>query len=166
MSETLLAFLARQQLFVDVPVRHLPRVLSLATPVEIPIGRQFLHEGQIGREALLIISGCALVTIAGRPIAMVSDGEIVGEIALRGPCRTRIASVHALTHVSGLAFDLREFTALLNRFPSVARRVDDTIARRIARSRPADGPYAEPHRDDPDGPEPVVAMRVNPRARK
>jgi len=85
---------------------------SLTTPVSFPAGRVLCREGELGREAFVLVSGTAVVTRAGAVVAEVGPGDVVGEGALLGD-GWRNATVTAATPVTALVMSTREFSSLL-----------------------------------------------------
>ena len=109
---------------------ELEQVARVATEIHFPAGDVLAAEGRIGRELIVIISGRARVSIGGKDIAMLSDGECFGEISLLddGP---RTATVTAETDVAAEVISQREFSTLLSTSPGVARSLLVGLARRL-----------------------------------
>lgn len=95
---------------------------SLGTMVHLDAGAVLTVEGQIGREALVIVEGSAAVSRGDEIIATVGRGDIVGEgsLVLETP---RNASVVATTPVTAFVLNPREFASLLHRCP----RLDQVV---------------------------------------
>ena len=54
------------------------RILSqLGTPMEVKAGHQFMHQGDVGRDCALIVSGRVEVLIDGEVIAEVQAGDVI-----------------------------------------------------------------------------------------
>ena len=104
-------------------LRHLPvfsrlsrrartQARSLTTPVTFEPGRVLCREGDLGREAFVILSGTATVTRAGATIAEVGPGDVVGEAALLGG-GWRNATITATSELTALVMSVREFNTML-----------------------------------------------------
>jgi CRP-like cAMP-binding protein len=117
----------RLELLQSVPLfkylnpKELARIDRLFTIHDLGAGQVLTTEQTVGRQAFIILSGRAAVTIRGRPIATVGPGEIIGEMALldRQP---RTATVTALEPVRAFVLDPRSFNTLLAE-PEIARKL-------------------------------------------
>ncbi|HEX4865044.1 MAG TPA: cyclic nucleotide-binding domain-containing protein [Acidimicrobiales bacterium] len=116
-------------LFSGLNNRELARVGRLITPVDLAAGEALTTEGASGRQAFIVISGHAEVTIAGRLVAIVGPGEIVGEMALLDH-RPRTATVTAVESMRAFVVDPGSFTSLLAE-PGIARTVLDAEVSRL-----------------------------------
>lgn len=113
--------------FASLPKRALAIADSLLTPVTFDDGDILCHEGELGRQAFVIVSGSAVVSRGTEVLATVGPGDIVGELALLGAVR-RSASVTAVEPVRALVMSAQEFNGLLA-LPGMAeevRRIADT----------------------------------------
>jgi CRP-like cAMP-binding protein len=101
--------------------RALERVDSLLTPIVFNEGDVLCHEGRLGREAFVIISGEVEVSRGADHLATLGAGAVVGEMALldRSP---RTATVTAAGTVEALVMNAQEFASLLTE-PSVSDSV-------------------------------------------
>ena len=104
--------LRRLPVFARLSRRALGRARSLTTPVAFAPGRVLCREGDLGREAFVIVSGTATVTRGGETVAEVGAGDVVGEAALLGDGR-RNATVTAASEVIALVMSVREFNTML-----------------------------------------------------
>ena len=100
--------------------RELERVQRLLTPLRFEPGHAFVEEGHTGREAFVLGAGTALVSECGRPLAELTAGDVVGELALLDG-RTRAATVTATTEGMAYVMSIPEFRRLLDEAPSVGR---------------------------------------------
>jgi CRP-like cAMP-binding protein len=125
-------------LFANCTKRELRDVAQLCVPLSVDEGSVLTVEGSPGQECLVIADGKAQVTIGGQSVGVVGPGECVGEMALldRGP---RTATVTAQTSMGLYVLSSREFQALLEVSPVVARKVAAILARRL-RALEADRP--------------------------
>jgi CRP-like cAMP-binding protein len=123
-----LARLRRLTLFAGLPDGDLRRVDSLTCEISVPAGTVLIRQGQVGREAFVVASGTADVSINGWTVARVGQGEPLGEVALLKDGR-RTATVTAVTPMSVLVMDPGQFADLLCN-PQIARALDEVEFRR------------------------------------
>lgn len=110
------------ELFGELTKKEVKTVSRLMTTVEVKPGRDLMVEGTAGREFLIILSGEATVRRAGRIVARVGPGDFLGELAvIAGVPRT--ATVTADTAMEISVLNRREFSALLDEQPKLARKV-------------------------------------------
>ena len=102
---------------------------SLGTLIDLPAHEVFVTEGQVGREAAVIVTGSAHVLRDGDNIAEVGPGTIVGENALLTN-NPRNASLMTTSPTTLAVLNPREFYSFLDRCPRIAARVDDLLATR------------------------------------
>ena len=114
--------------FSSLSRRALARVDSLLTPISISDGAVLCHEGKLGREAFIILSGEVEVSRGSEHLATLGAGSVVGEMALLGHS-PRTATVTAAGDVEALVMSAQEFASLLTE-PVVANSV-----MRIAKQR-------------------------------
>ena len=127
---------ANENLLAGVPLfsacsrTQLQRIARLAERVEAQPNHRLTEEGQPGREFYVIESGRARVTLDGRTLDELGEGDFFGEMALldQGP---RAATVTALTTMRLLSFKSAEFGELLDAAPDVGRKILRGIARRL-----------------------------------
>ena len=129
--------LAALDLFAGCTPRELQQALSFFTPIRVPAGTTFIHEGGIGAEYFVIVSGTARVERQGELIARIEAGNGVGEIALISDHHRRNADVIAETDVDTLVANRREFASLIDAVPNVARRILGGAVSRLADPQPA-----------------------------
>jgi CRP/FNR family transcriptional regulator, cyclic AMP receptor protein len=118
--------------FAALSKRALRIADSLLTPVTFDNGDVLCREGQLGRQAFIIVAGTAAVSRADEVLATVGPGDLVGELALLGAGR-RTASVTALEPVQAYVMSAQEFNSVL-----ALPGVDEEI-RRIAEQRQGSG---------------------------
>ncbi len=125
-----LDLLASVPLFAACSQKELQAVAKAAGEVELPAGRVLCEQGSPGHEAFVILDGSAEVSRNDKPVATLGPGACVGELALldRGP---RTATVVAGTDLTVLVIGTREFAALVDKVPSIARKLLQSLAARI-----------------------------------
>jgi CRP/FNR family transcriptional regulator, cyclic AMP receptor protein len=121
------------QLFSDVSRKQLTHIKRQLTPINLPAGRVLVHEGAPGDEFMIIVDGEAEVSKGGQTIATIGRGDLVGEMALieEGGQHVRNATVTAKTDVTIQVGSRREFREMILCAPSVAEKVQSTVASRL-----------------------------------
>jgi CRP/FNR family transcriptional regulator, cyclic AMP receptor protein len=104
--------LRRLPAFAHLPRRVSARADALTTWVSFAAGDDLCRQGELGREAFVLLSGTAVVTRDGQPVAEVGRGDVVGEAALLGG-HYRNATVTATTEVTALVMSAQEFASLM-----------------------------------------------------
>jgi CRP/FNR family transcriptional regulator, cyclic AMP receptor protein len=125
-------------LFSQVSRSELALIRRHLTPLQIPAGRVLVREGGLGDQFMIIADGEATVSRAGRVIATLGRGDLVGEMALLEPdgIGRRNATVTVTSDAMVYAGSRAEFRQILAAVPSVARKVRETAAARRAPSLP------------------------------
>jgi CRP-like cAMP-binding protein len=94
-----------------------------------------LREGELGDRAYLIERGEVIVSVAGREIARLGPGDLVGEIALlRSVPRT--ATVVAASQLRVLSMDRCEFLVAATGAADARSAADVLVADRLAQHQP------------------------------
>ena len=88
--------MAAVPMFYACTKRELQTLSRLATEIDIPAGKVLTTEGEPGQEFMIVLSGTAVATVAGRQVATFGPGQFFGEIALLDP-GLRTATVVAQT---------------------------------------------------------------------
>lgn len=122
--------LAGVSLFAGATKKELAEIDKLTTEVTLAPGTVLIDQGDVAREAFVILRGEAEVQVDDTVVATVGPGDCVGEIALLDK-GTRSASVIALTEIDALVLDPREFKSLLLNVPAIAVKVASTLAARV-----------------------------------
>lgn len=122
-------------LFADCSEAELSEIVSHARSISYPTGREMMAQGEEGDALLILLSGVARISMMaanGREIVLdyAEAGEVLGEIAMiDGGLRT--ASVHAFTDCSALRLSRAGFLDAITRYPSLAMRIMQALARRL-----------------------------------
>lgn len=118
----LLDTLASIDLFDGLSKKELKSVQRLMRPVHVDAGTEFITEGDVGREAFVVIDGEATVWRRGRLVTTVGPGTVIGEMAvLTGLVRT--ATLRAETDMELQALARRDFLGLLDQAPTMTRKL-------------------------------------------
>jgi CRP/FNR family cyclic AMP-dependent transcriptional regulator len=120
------------ELFSEASRSELRVIGRQLTRLKVKAGRVLVREGGVGNEFMIMVSGTAEVTQGGEHIATLGSGDLVGEMALQKPLGSgrRNATVTALTDCEIYAGSPSEFRRIMEAAPSVARKVQQTIAAR------------------------------------
>lgn len=122
--------LAAVSLFAGADRKELAEISKATTELDLEAGAVLTTQGEIGREAFIVVEGEAIVTVDGEEVTRVGPGACVGEMALldKGP---RSATVTAATPMKVLVLDPREFKGLLLAIPAIAVKVATALAARV-----------------------------------
>lgn len=133
---TLIDHLAQVPLFSGCSDRDLHHLAQAVDEVMLPEGTVLTREGDVGREAFVVVSGTAEVTRDGVAVAEIGPGAVVGEMSLLdgGP---RSATVTATSDIDALVLTRPAFNAVLDEVPTFAHRLLVSLAQRL---RVAEGP--------------------------
>jgi CRP-like cAMP-binding protein len=115
---------------------ELATIARVADETTFEAGDVLMREGQVGREAFVLLEGEAKVTISGRRLATLHAGDIVGEMALLEH-EPRVATVTAREDIRALVLTDRGLTAVLDASPNVAWHVMETLAQRLRKIQAA-----------------------------
>ena len=129
-SKDHLTHLANIPLLSACSQRELQKVARVTDEVEVEANATLMEQGQLAREAFVIVSGTAEVRRDGTKVAVVGAGECVGELALLDH-QPRSASVVALEPMTLLVIPSTAFTALLDDAPGLSRKLLGSLAKRI-----------------------------------
>jgi len=129
-SDRYLDHLGGVQLFASLSRKELSKVAKAVDELELPSGRELVTQGAAGHECFVIVDGEASVSIDGNEVAQLGPGDHFGELALLdGGART--ATVTATSPIKLLVIGQREFAAVLDSVPELARKLLKTLATRL-----------------------------------
>jgi CRP/FNR family cyclic AMP-dependent transcriptional regulator len=111
--ESRLTLLRSIPLFASLSDRQLRQLDSICCEMHVPSGKRLMTQGEIGREAFIVVGGTADVEIDDQPVAIAERGEVLGEMSLLddGP---RSATVTAISDLDVLVVDRGQFAVLMN----------------------------------------------------
>lgn len=134
MPKTSLQMLGSVGLFEGLSQKELSKIHAQAREGEFPADEVVVEEGESGVGFHLILSGKAKVVTGKRTVATLGPGDFFGELSLidRGP---RTATVVAQTNLKTLSLVSWEFMPLLDRNPSIARKLLVVVCRRLRNER-------------------------------
>lgn len=123
--------LAAHELFEGLPEPELAAVAAQMRRVDVPVGEVLATEGELSSKAFVILDGALTVHRAGRHVADLGPGDVVGEAGTMGLLprnATVIATVPSTLGVL-MGWDLRE---LAQRHPAIRDAIESLAARRGA----------------------------------
>lgn len=130
--------LSQVPLFAECNRKELERIASLADQVDIDEGKKLTTEGKPGREFFVVADGWAKVTLRKKKLGTLGRGSFFGEMSLLDN-EPRAATVTAETPMTLYVIDPRSFATLLDKTPSVSRKIMKGIATRIRKIEGAPG---------------------------
>ncbi|MEN8183563.1 MAG: cytochrome P450 [Myxococcota bacterium] len=121
--------LTELELFRECSPADLDRVAALArAEAQFEAGDVLYREGDPARDCYVIVEGETDVTVSGRFVGNIGEGESVGEMGLLDSA-PRTATVVARTPVTVQVIDGRSFDRLLDEAPSVTRALLCQVSR-------------------------------------
>ena len=120
----------RVPLFASVSKSGLRSIAGAATEVDVPAGKALVRQGEFGRELYVIVRGTADILKDGGKVSELAPGDFFGEMAFLCP-GPRAASVVARSDMRLMVLDSRAMAVIAERQPVVARRLLETMARRL-----------------------------------
>jgi CRP-like cAMP-binding protein len=117
-------------LFSSCTDKELAEIARSTDEVSVDAGREIVTEGTAGHDFYLIVDGAASVTRRGVQVAELGPGQYFGEMALLDPA-PRDANVTATRPTRLLLLGQREFAAVLDASPRVARKLLQHLAVRL-----------------------------------
>lgn len=122
--------LGKVPLFAACSKKELQRIAKASDEITLPADHVLMNQGELGREAFVIVEGTAVVHRNGRKIAELGAGSAVGELSLldRGE---RTATVKATTPLTVLVLGPREFGAVIDAVPSISGKLLASMAATI-----------------------------------
>jgi CRP-like cAMP-binding protein len=127
------AILARLPIFAKLDARSLEAIATLARIVSVPAGTVLMREDEATESFYVIVTGTVHVERDGKFVRSMSDGGILGEIALAEDS-THTATVTCTTACEFVQLGRYEFGRVIAHFPDVGTRVDAAMARRPHKS--------------------------------
>lgn len=117
-------------LFEGLGERELEQIARLVDEVDVPARRVLMRQGEPGSEMFIVVDGGFTIDRDGHVMRECSAGAALGELAIlsEGP---RSATVTANEPSRVLVVGHREFHALLDVAPAIARHLLVNLARQI-----------------------------------
>jgi CRP/FNR family cyclic AMP-dependent transcriptional regulator len=117
-------------LFSACTERELAPIVRAMDEVSVGAGKEIVGQGTLGHDFYLIVSGGATVSRDGVTVAQLGPGQYFGELALLdGGLRNATVTITEPTDL--LVLGQREFAAVLDSSPGVARKLLTQMAARL-----------------------------------
>jgi hypothetical protein len=117
---------------------QLERLARGLTPTSVPAGTTFMREGEAGDRAYLVADGELDVSIAGKQLAVLGRGDLVGEIALLRTGK-RTATVAARNDARLYELDSEAFFETVGGHRATAGALDHLVDQRLGEIADAGG---------------------------
>lgn len=127
--------LSQIHVFSDLSKAEVKKLGRLMTGVDIKAGKEFITEGKPGREAFILLEGTASVHKGKRLVATLGPGDFIGEMSVIAGY-PRSATVRAETDLVCEVLNRREFSALLEEVPGIARKIMVSAIKRLHELEP------------------------------
>ena len=131
-------FLKGVELFSELPGRELLSLATIAEEVLLKRGMEIFREGDQGDSLFVVVRGEVEVRRGGRSVAVVSERETFGEMALLDG-EPRSATVTPMVDGVALRIERETFFELLATRREIAMGVIRILTRRLRRSHPGGG---------------------------
>lgn len=117
-------------LFSACSKRELQAIQKAGDEIVMTAGTMIVDQGQMGREAFVLLDGEVVVRRNGRKVTNLGPGAVIGELSLldHGP---RTASVICETDCTLFVLDQRHFQKAIEHNPQMAMKLLGTIAGRV-----------------------------------
>ena len=117
-------------LFQGCSTRELEKIARAGDEVHMPAGSLIVDQGQVGREAFVVLDGTVTVKRNGKKVTSLGRGSVVGELSLldHGP---RTATVLCETDCDLLLLGQRNFMGVLDEVPTLAHKLLASLAGKI-----------------------------------
>ena len=128
--EEYLNHLASVPLFSGCTTKELRDIAKATVELTLEQGKEFVTQGDVGREAFVIVEGTAEVTRAGQrsPSSGPATAWASWRCSTTGP---RTATVTAATPLTVLVLGPREFSGLLDEVPTLTHKILAVLAGRV-----------------------------------
>ena len=123
--------LRRIPLFEALSKKELGFLAQQTTQASFAEGTDLVTQGDLGREAMVLMEGSAIVRRDEQEIAQLGPGDVLGEMSLINHA-PRNATVTATSAVTVLLMDAREFSSVVASNQGLAAKVLKTVAARLA----------------------------------
>jgi CRP/FNR family transcriptional regulator, cyclic AMP receptor protein len=98
----------------------LDKIAAMGEAVEAERGAVIMEQGEVGREAFVVVDGEVQIIVNGHVVGTAGRGSLLGEMALLD-LRPRSATLVALTDVELISYASKQFRKILDDMPADAR---------------------------------------------
>jgi len=122
--------LRKISLFESFSQKDLEKIAKAGDEVSMPAGSLIVDQGQMGREAFVVLEGSVVVKRNGKKVATLGPGSIVGELSLldHGP---RTATANCETDCTLLVLSQRTFLAVIDDVPALSHKLLGNLANKV-----------------------------------
>ena len=124
---------AAVDLFTDLTPTELDAVVHRGTKFKRAAGSKLVEEGATDAGLQLIVSGSAQVSVGGKQVAELSEGEYFGEISMLDGQPRSATVVAGPEGAETFAISSIAFSDLLDEHPDIARAMLKALTARIRR---------------------------------
>jgi CRP-like cAMP-binding protein len=117
-------------IFEGLREHQLEQIAQLVDEVDVPAGKVLMRQGEPGAEMFIVVHGTFTIDRDGKMIRDCSAGHALGELSLLSE-GLRSATVTANAPSRVLVVGHREFHALLEVAPEIARHMLVSLARQL-----------------------------------
>jgi CRP-like cAMP-binding protein len=120
-------------LFKNADQKAVEHLASAADEVSVKAGHTLIQQGHNHNELFILEKGSAAVAIDGNEVAVIPEGEVVGEMGffVAGPAT---ATVTTKTDCEILVIQYNRFDQILNENPPLVRSIVQELAERLQRT--------------------------------
>ena len=118
-------------LFEGLSKKELGALARRADETIVRAGTDLCRQGELGQEFMILLDGTASVRKNNRKVAELGPGDMLGEISLI-TVHPRNATVQAISDVDVLVMHRRDFSSVMDEFPSLSNKVLKTVAARLS----------------------------------
>jgi len=112
--------------FSDAPNTCLELITNRLEQTFFTPGEFIVREGEIGHEMFIIAHGEVEVSVDGKPVAVLEEGNFFGEIALVEET-TRTASVRSRSYCEIFTLEKTAFLEVIRRYPNIQERIESAV---------------------------------------
>lgn len=98
----------------------LDKIAAMGETVEAERGAVIMEQGEVGREAFVVVDGEVQIIVNGHVVGTAGRGSLLGEMALLD-LRPRSATLVALTDVELISYASKQFRKILDDMPADTR---------------------------------------------
>jgi CRP/FNR family transcriptional regulator len=126
-------------IFQELPDEALEDVLDRVEVVSLDPGEILFEKGEVGRELYTIVTGLLKISVQDsytereKTIAMLGEGEVVGEMASLGDQR-RSAQARAINETTLLKIEKDTFLDIFSEYPRIGLNLIAALSRRLLTS--------------------------------
>ena len=102
----------------------LDKIAAMGEAVEAERGAVLMEQGEVGREAFVVVDGEVQIIVNGHVVGTAGRGSLLGEMALLD-LRPRSATLVALTDVELISYASKQFRKIVDEMPADARAALD-----------------------------------------